>query len=95
MSASRDAAVARLFADGILHRVGDSHRTTRRWQGAMMRAALRLYEAGDEGSDLRVPIVSALVELYGEQTETALLVEMVAVLAPLERLPRSAVLEQV
>lgn len=85
MSASRDAAVTRLLSDGILRRVDDSHRTTRRWQGAMMRAALRLYEAGDDWSDLRVPIVSALVELYGEQTETALLVEMVAVLAPLEQ----------
>ncbi len=51
----------------------------------MMRAALRLYESGDAGDDLRVPIVSALLELYGDRAETSLLVEMVAVLAPLEQ----------
>lgn len=59
-----DSILARLEHDGLLHRAGDTYRTTRRWQGAMARAAFRLLDAEDEGHDLRFPIASALVELY-------------------------------
>lgn len=50
----------------------------------MMRAALRLSGAGDDGADLRVPIAAALVEVYGEGTSSDALVELIAILAPIE-----------
>jgi len=56
----------RLEDDGLVLRQGGEHRTTRRWQAAMARAATRLYGQGDPGNDLRVPIAVALVELYPE-----------------------------
>ena len=53
--------------DGLAVREGAVLRTTRKWQRAMARAALRLYEGGDPGEDLRVPIASALLALYGDR----------------------------
>ena len=38
--------LAALEAEGLLRREGDRLRTTRRWQGAMARAAFRLVGAG-------------------------------------------------
>ena len=61
-----DVWLDRLFADGLVRRDGDVVRTTRRWQGAMARAALRLLDCARDGDDLRLPIAYALVELYGE-----------------------------
>ncbi|MBI2395376.1 MAG: hypothetical protein HYV09_37750 [Deltaproteobacteria bacterium] len=84
---SREALIAQLEADGLLHRVDGRLRTTRRWQGAMMRAALRLNglnEGSDEGADLRVPVAAALVEVYGVDTSDDTLVELIAILTPLE-----------
>jgi hypothetical protein len=60
-------ALTRLAADGLLRAEGDRHRTTRRWQAAMARAALRLVQSGDTRDDLRVPIVAAVLELYGDE----------------------------
>jgi hypothetical protein len=70
-------AMNRLETDGLITPVGDSHHTTRRWQGAMARAAMRLYEARDPGQDLRVPVAHAMLELYPEapDEELAALVE--------------------
>ncbi len=75
--------IAQLEADGLLLRVGDGHRTTKRWQAAMSRAARRLAVSGDDDDDLRVPITHALLEFYREASIEEL-VSIVQVLAPIE-----------
>ena len=69
--------LARLQTDGLITPDGGSLHTTKRWQGAMARAALRLYAARDPGQDLRVPVVHAMLEFYPEapDEELAALVE--------------------
>jgi hypothetical protein len=80
----RDDVLAILERDGLLRRDGEAHRTTKRWQGAMARAAFRLYGAGDDGHDLRYPLAAALVELYGETRSEAELVCFIEALLPIE-----------
>jgi hypothetical protein len=75
--------IDRLIADGLVRRDGDGVRATRRWQGAMARAALRLLDRADDRGDLRVPIASALVELYGELDDDAI-AEAVRAMLPIE-----------
>ena len=79
-----ESALRRLQADGLAARDGGVLRTTRKWQSAMARAALRLYEAGDPGHDLRVPIVSALVEIYGVSLDDEELATLVHAILPVE-----------
>jgi hypothetical protein len=67
----------------LIARTGDSHRTTRRWQAAMSRAALRLAARDDD--DLRVPIALALLDFYGEAPDDVL-AALVDVLVPIEAL---------
>ncbi len=76
--------LAQLEADGLVCKRGDEVRTTRRWQSAMSRAALRLLRQGDAGTDLRVPIAAALVELYGPEHPAEALVRLVELLLPIE-----------
>ena len=77
-------ALKRLTRDGLLYWTGGVHRTTRRWQAAMARAALRLQREGsDDGSDLRIPLALALLEFYVDEPEEVL-VDMVEVLLPIE-----------
>ena len=82
------AALARLEADGFIVSDPPSKRwrTSRRWQRAMARAAVKLYQQGDEGGDLRVPIALALVELSsarpGDDDET--LARLVEAMLPIE-----------
>lgn len=78
------AALARLEADGLLRATDAGPRTTRRWQGAMMRAAARLLASGETSDDLRLPVSLALVELYGDRLSPMEVVEMVYVLVPIE-----------
>ncbi len=68
-----------LLGDGLVRRDGDRARTTPRWQAAMARAALRLQRGGAPWTDLRLPIVAALVEQYPDASdeEVAALVEAV------------------
>jgi hypothetical protein len=61
-------------------------RTTRRWHGAMMRAARRLMDAGDPGDDLRVPMASAFVELFGDELSDDDIVRLMHEMLPLELL---------
>lgn len=77
-------ALARLAADGLvaLEPEGGA-RTTRRFQGALARAALRLGAAGAPWRDLRLPIAAALVELYPAASD-AELAEAVEALLPIE-----------
>jgi hypothetical protein len=79
-------ALTRIEADGLVARVEGVLRTTRKWQGAMARAALQLYERGDPGDDLRVPIASALLALYGDRTQDEELAALVEAMLPIELL---------
>jgi hypothetical protein len=76
--------LAALEAEGLLRREGDRLRTTRRWQSAMARAAPRLVGAGIDGDDLRVPVASALVELYGIDAPEEHIAELVEAILPIE-----------
>jgi len=78
------APLERLIADGLLRVEGTTHRTTRRWQGAMARAARHLVESGERNEDLRVPITFALIEIYGADCPDAELVELIDAIGPIE-----------
>ena len=78
------ASLERMEADGLLRRDGEVLRTTRRWQAAMARAAVRLLHHGDAGDDLRVPIASALIELYGDDVNDDDVTRMVEAVLPIE-----------
>jgi hypothetical protein len=75
--------LARLEADGLIRREGERYRSTRRWQAAMARAAFHMYGTGDQGGDLRVPIVRALLEVYGDLPDLEI-VRFVEQLLPIE-----------
>jgi len=77
-----------LAHEGILTRDGERFRTTRRWQGAMARAAFEL-QATDEEFDLRRPIAMALVSLFGDRCDDRDLARYVAALVTIES-PASA-----
>ena len=74
----------RLEADGLIRRAPDGFRTTRQWQSAMARAALALYQNGDSGEDLRVPIVCALLEIYGADASDEEIAARALALLPIE-----------
>jgi hypothetical protein len=65
-------------------------KTTRRWQGAMARAALSLVHNSPHGDQLRIPMAMALLELYGEVADDEL-VAMMEVLVPMETITTVAV----
>jgi len=77
-------ALARLEADGFIVASGGTRRTSRRWQQAMARAATKLYEAGDPGEDLRVPIAVAIVDVYAESVDDDFAAELVEAMLPIE-----------
>jgi hypothetical protein len=74
----------RLLADGLLLSAESGLRSTRRWQAAMARAALRLIRAGLDGDDLRVPIATALIELYGDELDDRAIADAVEIMLPIE-----------
>lgn len=82
--AEHEAALDRLEADGLIERGEGGARTTRKWQGAMARAALSLYERGDQGKDLRVPIAFALLEQYGKSMADDVVARLVEAMLPIE-----------
>jgi hypothetical protein len=79
-----EMALARLEADGFIVQHAQAWKTSRRWQQAMARAAVRLYEAGDPGEDLRVPIALAIVEAYSNTLEDETLAALVEAMLPIE-----------
>jgi hypothetical protein len=83
-SSELDRALYRLETDGLVARDHGELRTTRKWQGAMARAAVRLYRAGDPGHDLRVPIAAALLEVYPSAVGDEELAELVEAMLPVE-----------
>jgi hypothetical protein len=79
------AVLARLESDGLIRCEHDGYRTTRRFQAAMARAALELLGTSDgAGDDLRLPLVHALLELYGGDLPEADVVRYVEALLPIE-----------
>lgn len=79
-----ERALRRLIEDQLLSSDGaGAPRTTRKLQSALARAALREYGSSDE-FDLRVPLASALVELYGLALPDEELVAMIDALLPIE-----------
>jgi hypothetical protein len=63
---------ARLVHDDFLSEDGNGVLcTTQRWHGALARAALRLYQRGDELADIRTPITAALLEAYDDESDGA------------------------
>jgi hypothetical protein len=86
MRAADVTVLARLESDDLIRRerAEGEYRTTRRWQAAMARAAFRLYASGDDGSDLRLPIAFALVEIYGSDVPDADLALYVEHMLPIE-----------
>jgi hypothetical protein len=79
-----ESALARFAADGFIVHGGQRWKTSRRWQQAMARAALKLYDDGDPGDDLRVPIALAIVELYSGALDDEFLAELVEAILPIE-----------
>lgn len=77
-------ALARLEADGFIVQHDQRWRTSRSFQRAMARAAVKLYERGDAGDDLRVPIALALLEAYAGTLEDETLAELVEAMLPIE-----------
>ena len=88
-AASREAteapALVRLAADGLIERQEAAWKTSRRFQRAMARAAGALYEAGDPGDDLRVPIALALMDVYGGEVQDEILAELIETMLPIEQ----------
>jgi hypothetical protein len=83
-AADASAALTRLAADGLIAQKGAVWKTGRRFQRAMAHAAATLYEAGDPGDDLRVPIALALLEVYEGKVEDEVLAELVEAMLPIE-----------
>jgi hypothetical protein len=79
-----EQALNRLQTDGWIERRDEEIRTTRKWQSAMARAALRLFKAGDPGEDLRVPIALVLYEHYEDSVAEDELASYVEAMLPVE-----------
>ncbi len=63
----------RLEQDGLIAYGDDNDRHgTKRWHAALARAALRLYQDGEDLVDLRVPIAVALAERYDTDADADL-----------------------
>ena len=80
-------ALRRLEAWGVVRRGDDGRaRATDRFRAAVTRAAIALLRSGDEGDDLRVPLVAALFEIVPElrDDETPALVHALLPIARLE-----------
>jgi hypothetical protein len=75
--------LAALEADGLVARDGSGFHPTRRWRGAMARAARRLAREQAPWRDLRLPIAVALVELRGDLGDDEL-ARRVEALLPIE-----------
>jgi len=78
------SALTRLAADDLIERRGTAWRTSRRFQRAMARAAAALYEAGDPGDDLRVPIALALLEVYDGKVQDETFAQLIEAMLPIE-----------
>ncbi len=76
----RQEAVRCLAQHGLLD--SGTQRPSRRWHGALARAARRLVEQGDQGEDLRIPVTLALIEQLGDEIDDHRLAAMVDLMLP-------------
>lgn len=83
MAGTSAQVLQRLEGDELLRREATCHRTTRRWQAAMARAAYRLLRSGATDDDLRLPVACAFVEIYGDLPDDELS-RLVEVMTPIE-----------
>ena len=58
-----------LVAEELVRLDGGRPRTTPRWQAAMARAALGLQRAGAPFRDLKLPVVSAMIDRFPVATD--------------------------
>lgn len=80
-----EPALVQLEQDGLLRKERSVHRTTRRWQAAMARAALRLFHTdGARDDDLRIPIACALLEIYGPEATRERIAELTETMVAIE-----------
>lgn len=85
------ATLEELWRDGVLQRSGARFETTRRWRAARHRASSAPEPASDR-SDLRNPIMQALLAYYGNRRAMGTLQPYISVLFAMEsseRAPRS------
>lgn len=75
--------LAALEAAGLVARDAAGVHPTRRWRGAMARAARSLQARGAPWKDLRLPIAVALVELCGDLPDEEI-IRRVEALLPVE-----------
>lgn len=73
--------VAALEAEGLVERDGTGLRASRRFRGALARAAARLEREGAPWRGLRLPIAVALMELRAELSNLELARRVEALLA--------------
>jgi len=74
----------RLLSEGLISTESGKARTTRRFQGAMARAAARLYGLDQGEEDLRVPLSLALLDVCGDKLSDQELAALVEVMLPIE-----------
>jgi hypothetical protein len=72
--------LVRLERDGFIEQTPQGLRTTRRWHTVVARSVLRLFNDGQDLTDLRVPTALALVESYDDQPATSLAAAVRAIL---------------
>ena len=72
------AALRELEKDGLVLLEG------RRWKGAMARASLALVKRGQTEGDLRLPIIHALVDIYGAEHPDGEIARLAHAMLPIE-----------
>lgn len=78
------SALRELEKDGLVLLEAGRYRTSRRWKGAMARASIALVGEGRTEGDLRLPILYALVDIYGTELPDAHLAELAHAMLPIE-----------
>lgn len=80
-------AATDVYASELLQQAGllaaDSAQPTRRWHGALARAAGDLVASGQTGSDLRLPITMALHGILADSVNEQQLAALVEYMLPL------------
>ncbi|MCE9687015.1 hypothetical protein LZP73_12510 [Shewanella sp. AS16] len=72
--------ITELSARKLITVKGGRYQTTRRWHGAMMRAARYFAEQGETRQDMRLPITKALLECYGRQVSDTELCQAIGIM---------------
>lgn len=76
--------IEELEAKQIISKVHGEYQTTAIWQGLMSRAYQKLLDEQQNTSDIRIPIVYALMDIYMDNISDETLIPMVAALVWLE-----------